>query len=203
MSADRLDEQSVGPDPIVEVRSWLRAAQNAGIPNADAMVVATATSEGQPSARVVLLRGLDERGFVFFTNYESRKAADLENNPRAALALYWEPLGRQVRVEGIVARTDAAESAAYFAGRPRPSRLGAWASPQSRAIASRAELEGLLESAAQRFEGEEPPLPPFWGGYRVIPETIELWQHRDDRLHDRVHFSRQPAGGWRIERLAP
>jgi pyridoxamine 5'-phosphate oxidase len=203
MSESPLDEGLVDPDPIVEVRRWLEAALAAGIPNADAMVVATATPVGEPSARVVLLRGLDARGFVFFTNYESRKARELEANPRAALVLYWEPLGRQVRVTGTVARASKAESEAYFTNRPPASRLGAWASPQSRAIGSRDELEGLLADVERRFGGSEPPVPPFWGGYRVTPETIELWKHRDNRLHDRVLYARLADGGWRIERLAP
>jgi pyridoxamine 5'-phosphate oxidase len=166
------------------------------------MVVATATSSGDPSARTVLLRGLDERGFVFFTNYESRKAGELDANPRAALVLYWEPLGRQVRAAGTVSRTGSAESDAYFTRRPPGSRLGAWASPQSRPIASRARLEELLADVRRRFPDGEPPTPPFWGGYRVAPDAVELWEHRDDRLHDRVLYTRD-GKTWRIERLAP
>jgi pyridoxamine 5'-phosphate oxidase len=202
MTGRPLDERTVDPDPIVEVTRWLEEARAAGVANAEAMVVATATSSGDPSARTVLLRGLDERGFVFFTNYESRKAGELDANPRAALVLYWEPLGRQVRAAGTVSRTGSAESDAYFTRRPPGSRLGAWASPQSRPIASRARLEELLADVRRRFPDGEPPTPPFWGGYRVAPDAVELWEHRDDRLHDRVLYTRE-GKTWRIERLAP
>lgn len=202
MSAE-LDERSVDPDPIAQFRVWLEAARAAGITNADAMVVATATAAAEPSARVVLLRGLDERGFAFFTNYESRKASELEANPHAALVFYWEILGRQVRVVGVVEQVAPEESRAYYSSRPMGSRLGAWASPQSQVIPSRADLERRLAEIEARFAGGEPTVPPFWGGYRVSPETIEFWEHRDSRLHDRVLYTRLPAGGWRIERLAP
>jgi len=202
VSGPELDERSVDADPIVQFEGWLGEARRAGIVNAEAMVVATATRGAEPSARVVLLRGLDERGFVFFTNYESRKAGELEANPRAAAVFYWEPLGRQVRVTGTVARASQEESAAYFAGRPRGSRLGAWASPQSAVVPSRAAIEERLAGVEERFAGTEPPLPSFWGGYRIAPETIEFWQHGDDRLHDRIRYTREGAG-WRIERLAP
>jgi pyridoxamine 5'-phosphate oxidase len=202
MSANGLDERSVDPDPIVQFRAWLVAAREHGIPNAEAMVVATATPEAEPSARVVLLRGLDDRGFVFFTNYDSRKAHELEANARAALVFYWELLGRQVRVTGRASRASAEESEAYFTGRPLGSRLGAWASPQSEPIASRAELERRLVEIEERFPDGDPPVPPFWGGYRVTPETIEFWEHRDSRLHDRVRYTGL-EDGWQIERLAP
>ncbi len=202
MTGNGLDERSVDLDPIAQFRSWLGAARDSGIPNAEAMVVATATPEALPSARVVLLRGLDERGFAFFTNYESRKAHELEANTHAALVFYWEPFGRQVRVTGRVSRVSAAESEAYFTSRPLGSRLGAWASPQSEPIASRAELERRLAEIEKRFPDGDPPVPPFWGGYRVTPETIEFWEHRDSRLHDRVRYTRLEHG-WQIERLAP
>ena len=157
---------------------------------------------GRPSARVVLLKGLDERGLVFYTNYDSRKGRELAANPRAALVFYWARLDRQVRIEGTVERTSREESESYFISRPLGSRLGAWASPQSRPIAGRGELERLLREAGERF-GEEVPLPESWGGYRVRPETVEFWQGRPSRLHDRLRYSLQPGGGWTIERLAP
>lgn len=166
------------------------------------MTLATATRDGRPSARVVLLRGLDERGVVFFTNRRSRKGLELEENPRAALVLHWPELGRQVRVEGDVERVSDDESQAYWKTRPRPSRIAAWASPQSRPVADRAELERLYASLEARFGEGEVPLPDFWGGYRVVPDAIELWSHRENRLHDRIRYVRMPEG-WRRERLAP
>jgi pyridoxamine 5'-phosphate oxidase len=197
-----LDERTVDRDPITQFRSWLAAARDSGIPNVEAMVVASATPEAVPSARVVLLRGLDERGFVFFTNYESRKGRELETNAHAALVFYWDLLGRQVRVTGRVSRVSPAESSAYFTSRPLGSRLGAWASPQSDPIASRAELEQRLAEIEKRFPDGNPPVPPSWGGFRVTPDTIEFWEHRESRLHDRVRYTRLEHG-WQIERLAP
>jgi pyridoxamine 5'-phosphate oxidase len=166
------------------------------------MTLATSTADGKPSARVVLLRGLDERGLTFFTNRSSRKSEELRSNPRAAGVLHWWELGRQVRVEGIVEELSEEESAAYWSTRPRASQIAAWASPQSRPLIDRAELDGLVREAEQRFDGAEVPLPGFWGGYRLVPESIELWTHRDDRLHDRVRYLRS-AQGWRRELLAP
>ena len=184
------------------------ASSSAGSPHAAAAVdmpeataLATATPDGRPSVRMVLLKGADERGFAFFTNYESRKGRELADNPRAALLFHWQPLGRQVRVEGGVERVDAAESEAYFRTRPLGSRLAAWASPQSRPLADRAELERLYADAAERF-GEDVPLPPNWGGFRLVPDVYEFWQHGDDRLHDRVRYERD-ATGWSRTRLAP
>ncbi len=162
-------------------------------PRADAMTLATARG-GNPSARVVLLRGVDERGFVFFTNRESRKGAELRENPRAALVFHWYELGRQVRVEGRVET--------YWSTRPRESRLAAWASPQSQPIAGRAALDGLYAAEEDRLGDGEIPLPPFWGGYRVVPETVEFWSHHENRLHDRVRY-RRAGRSWRRERLAP
>ena len=167
----------------------------------EATALATATPDGRPSVRMVLLKGADERGFAFFTNYESRKGRELADNPRAALLFHWQPLGRQVRVEGGVERVDADESEAYFRTRPLGSRLAAWASPQSRPLADRAELERLYADAAERF-GEDVPLPPNWGGFRLVPDVYEFWQHGDDRLHDRVRYERD-ATGWSRTRLAP
>ncbi|MDW8337996.1 MAG: pyridoxamine 5'-phosphate oxidase [Thermoleophilia bacterium] len=197
-----MDERDLGYDPLLALREWLDAARAALPERWDAMTLATATPDGRPSARMVLLRGLDERGLRFFTNRSSRKGEELAANPRAALVLHWWELGRQVRVEGPVEELEEAESAAYWRGRPRASRIAAWASRQSRPLRDRGELEAEVAAHAARFAMGEIPLPPFWGGYRVLPEMIEFWTHRDDRLHDRVRFSRRP-GGWHRERLAP
>lgn len=167
------------------------------------MTVATSTRTGEPSARMVLLRGFDERGFGFFTNYDSQKGRELAENPRAALVVYWAKLGRQVRVSGAVVKQSVEESTAYFHGRPLASQISALASPQSEVIPSRAALEERVAGLEKKYEGTAVPLPPTWGGYRVIPQTIEFWLHRDNRLHDRIRYTRQAAGGWRIERLAP
>jgi pyridoxamine 5'-phosphate oxidase len=197
-----LDEASADSDPIRQFAAWLDAARAAGIRNADAMALATAGKDGAPSVRFVLLKAADEQGFVFYTNLESRKALELEENPRAALAFYWVDLGRQVRIEGSVEPAGRDEARAYFETRPRPSRLGAWVSPQSRPIASRAVLDERLAELEQRFAGEDVPLPDFWGGFRVVPATIEFWEHQDSRLHNRLRY-RRADGGWTLERLAP
>jgi pyridoxamine 5'-phosphate oxidase len=167
------------------------------------MTVATSTRSGEPSARMVLLRGVDERGFGFFTNYDSQKGRELADNPRAALVIYWPKLGRQVRVTGDVVKQSVEESTAYFHGRPLASQLSAWASPQSQVISSRAVLEDSVAALSKRYEGGPVPLPQSWGGYRLIPLSIEFWAHRDNRLHDRIRYTRQAEGGWLIERLAP
>jgi pyridoxamine 5'-phosphate oxidase len=198
----RLDEKDVSRDPIAEFARWFAEAQAAEVEEPNAMVLATATPDGAPSARVVLLKGFDERGFVFFTDYRSRKGAELETNPRAALVLHWSELERQVRITGDVTRTSAEESEAYYRSRPMGSRLGAWVSHQSQAIPSRDVLEGGLREVERRFAGGDVPLPPYWGGYRVRPGVIEFWQGRQNRLHDRVRYVRED-GGWLIERLAP
>jgi pyridoxamine 5'-phosphate oxidase len=188
-------------EPISLVEAWLAEARPI-VPEPYAMTLATATADGAPSARVVLLRGLDEHGFAFFTNRTSRKGDELAANPRAALVLHWWELGRQIRVEGIVEDLSDDETAAYWATRPRGSQIAAWASPQSQTIAGRDDLDGRVAATRDRFGDDPVPLPPFWGGYRVVPHTIELWEHRDDRLHDRVRYVR--AGeSWRSERLAP
>jgi pyridoxamine 5'-phosphate oxidase len=196
-----VDERALDLDQIIALRGWLREAESAS-PRPDAMTLATASSDGRPSARIVLLRGLDERGLVFFTNRMSRKGEELRENPRAALVLYWWELGRQVRVEGAVEEVDPAESDAYWATRPHASRVAAWASPQSRPIAGRLELEAMVAETEERFANGPVPLPSFWGGYRVVPETIEFWTHRENRLHDRVRYTRTEQS-WRRERLAP
>jgi pyridoxamine 5'-phosphate oxidase len=188
-------------DPIAQAQAWLEEARNV-VPEPHTMTLATSTPDGKPSVRVVLLRGIDDRGFVFFTNRESRKAQELRANPRAALALHWWQLGRQVRIEGAVEEVSDAESAAYWETRPRGSQLAAWASPQSRELSDRADLDARVAEAEERFHEHAVPLPPFWGGYRVVPDAIELWTHRDDRLHDRVRYERDGAG-WRRSLLAP
>jgi pyridoxamine 5'-phosphate oxidase len=190
-----------GPDPITQLRAWLEEAR-AVVGRPDVMTLATATVDGKPSARVLLLRGLDGRGLTFFTNRASRKGDELRANPRAAVVMHWWELGRQVRVEGAVEEIAQEESAAYWATRPRGSQIAAWASPQSLPLADRAALDARVAEEEERFEGQDVPLPPFWGGYRLLPESIELWTHRDDRLHDRVRYTRED-GGWRSERLAP
>jgi pyridoxamine 5'-phosphate oxidase len=197
-----LSEEDLAADPLAQLRLWLDQAREVYPEEFTSMTLATADREGRPSARVVLLKGLDERGLVFYTNYDSRKGRELAENPRAALVFYWAGLDRQVRIEGTVERTSREESESYFISRPLGSRLGAWASPQSRPIAGRGELERRLREAEERF-GEAVPLPESWGGYRVRPETVEFWQGRPSRLHDRLCYSLQPGGGWKIERLAP
>lgn len=197
-----LSESELAADPVDQFRLWLEQVRAVDPLEFTAMTLATADREGRPSARVVLLKEVDERGFVFYTNYESRKAREMDENPRAALVFYWSVLDRQVRVEGTVERTTREESEAYFASRPLGSRVGAWASPQSRVIADREELERRVHEIEARF-GEEVPLPDIWGGFRLRHEVVEFWQGRLSRLHDRLCYVRLPEGGWRVERLAP
>ncbi len=199
----RLDEGEVSPDPIVEFTRWFAQAQQAQLPEPNAMTLATATAGGAPSARIVLLKAFDERGFVFFTDYRSRKGAELEANPRAALVFYWGELERQVRITGAVILVSREESERYFRSRPLGSRLGAWASHQSRAIPGRAALEADLREIEARFGDGDVPLPPHWGGFRVVPETIEFWQGRESRLHDRIRYEREGRERWKVERLSP
>ena len=189
------------PDPIAEFNAWLEDARRAGVPVPEAITLATADAEGRPSARMLLLKGADERGFTFFTSYESRKGRELEANPHAALVVYWQPLGRQVRVEGTVRKLSAEESDAYFATRAPRSRAAAAASRQSEVMEGREALEAEIERLLAEH-GDEVPRPERWGGYVLEPEAIELWQHGDDRVHDRFRFKREGAG-WRRERLAP
>jgi len=189
-------------DPIELFGGWFAAAQEAGILMPEAVTLATASSDGVPSARMVLLKHADAQGFVFFTNYGSQKAHELDTNPRAALCFHWAVLQRQVRVSGTATRVSADESAAYFATRGRGSQLGAWASKQSQDLPRRAELEERVRDMEVEFAGRDVPLPPFWGGYRLAPARIEFWQGRADRLHDRLVFTREGAG-WSTRRLYP
>jgi pyridoxamine 5'-phosphate oxidase len=196
-----LDETDIRPDPLDQFRIWLDEALRAELDEPYAMTLATVDAAGQPSARIVLLRGADARGFAFFTNYDSRKGNELAERDRAALLFYWAPLERQVRVEGRVARVSDADSDDYFARRPRGSCIGAWASPQSAVIPDRQWLEKRVADF-DREHGDNVPRPPNWGGYRLVPERFEFWQGRESRLHDRLVY-RQAADGWAVERLAP
>ncbi|HEY9231164.1 MAG TPA: pyridoxamine 5'-phosphate oxidase [Blastocatellia bacterium] len=198
-----LNEATVDPNPIEQFARWFADATASGIKLPNAMTLATATADGRPSARVVLLKEFAADGFVFYTNYESQKGLELEANPRAALCFYWPELDRQVRISGSVTRTTREESAVYFHTRPVDSRLGAWASRQSAVLASREVLEEKMRQLVREYEGGEVPLPPYWGGYRLAPEVIEFWQNRLSRLHDRLRYTRQADGNWLIERLSP
>jgi pyridoxamine 5'-phosphate oxidase len=197
-----LIEPTLHPDPISQFQRWFDEAVAAGISQPNAMTLATVSRGGQPSARIVLLKRVDKRGFEFYTNYLSRKGRELAGNPHAALTFHWEPLGRQVRIEGDTAKLSSEESDAYFHGRPVEHQIGAWASAQSEP-ASREELDRRYEETRARYAGIEVPRPPHWGGYRIAPRAIEFWQQRHARLHDRIRYERQADGSWRIRRLAP
>lgn len=198
-----LDEGDLDADPIVQFTRWFEQALAAAVPEPNAMTVATATRDAVPSARIVLLKGFDARGFVFYTNYEGQKGRELAENPVAALVFHWVELHRQVCISGAVEKVTAEESDAYFRSRPRGSRLGAWASRQSSVLRGRDELEARLTALIEEYGEGDIPLPPYWGGYRVIPASVEFWQGRPSRLHDRLRYTRQPDGSWRIERLSP
>jgi pyridoxamine 5'-phosphate oxidase len=200
---ETLNEETVDPDPINQFNRWFDDAKAAGIPMPEAMTMANATSDGRPSARMLLLKQADAAGFVFYTNYQSRKARELEANPFAALVFYWQKLDYQVRVEGPVERTSPAESDEYFATRPRESQLGALASPQSEVVAGRAILESRLAELEESYRDRPVERPAHWGGYRLQPERIEFWKSRPGRLHDRLLYERQPNGTWQLTRLAP
>lgn len=198
-----LSRATLDPDPVRQFQDWLETAVATDLPEPNAMSLCTVDAAGRPSARTVLLKLYDHRGFVFFTNYESRKAREIEQNPRVALLFPWVALARQVQIRGRAERVSSAESLRYFATRPRGSQIGAWSSPQSQVISSRSVLESKVAEMARKFAQGEIPLPDFWGGYRVVAETIEFWQGRESRLHDRFHYCRDGQDGWRIERLAP
>jgi pyridoxamine 5'-phosphate oxidase len=199
-----LAEDDVGDDPFALFADWFEEAVGAGLVEPNGMTLATADAAGRPSARVVLLKGFDRSGFRWFTNYESRKADDLAANPHAALLFWFDRLERQIRIEGVVERVPEAVSDDYFAKRPRGSRIGAWASPQSRPVAHRDELDRLEREVAARFGDGEVPRPPHWGGFKLVPHAFEFWQGRSARLHDRFRFTRADAGdGWTRQRLAP
>lgn len=202
-SSTVLDETTVDRDPIKQFRRWFDDAIASGSRLPESMTLATATAEGKPAARVVLLKQVDEHGFVFYTNYRSAKAKELDENPQAALVFYWVGLDRQVRVEGKVARVSSAESEEYFKTRPRESQLGALASPQSEVIEGREVLEEHLRALAEEYRDREVPRPAHWGGYRLKPERIEFWENRPGRLHDRIVYDLQADGSWTIKRLAP
>lgn len=202
-AAHGLRRADLHSDPLQQFGAWFAAALAADIRDVNAMSLATATPDGKPSARIVLLKGFDERGFAFFTNYESEKGRQLEANPYAALVFYWVQLERQVRISGAVERTSREDSAAYFHSRPVGSRLGAWASRQSEVVDARQVLDARLTEMSERFEDGNVTLPPHWGGYRVKPDKFEFWQGRPNRLHDRFRYSRRADGAWQIDRLAP
>jgi pyridoxamine 5'-phosphate oxidase len=198
-----LHESDLDPDPFKQFAVWFEEALVANVLETNAMTLATATLDGRPSARIVLLKGLDDEGFVFYTNYESRKGRELAANPHAALLFYWAELTRQVRVEGTIVKVSAEESEAYFRSRGELSRLGAWASRQSQVVSGREVLDQRMQDLIAEYEGRDIPIPPYWGGYRLIPTVFEFWHGRPNRLHDRLCYSRAGDGSWRIERLSP
>ncbi len=201
---EALSETDILPDPFAQFSTWFQEAVDSQLPEPNAMTLATSNQQGQPSARTVLLKSFDQQGFIFYTNYESKKGQELAVNPQAALLFTWLELERQIRIEGKVEKVDANESRTYFQSRPKTSQIGAWASPQSQVIAGRSVLEAR-EAALNAQYAMDPvlPLPPFWGGYRVVPDLIEFWQGRPSRLHDRICFQRDGANNWQIQRLAP
>lgn len=197
-----LSETDVNPNPIEQFSKWFNEAISAQVPEANAMSVSTATADGRPSSRILLIKDIDQRGFTFFTNYESRKGRELDSNPFAALLFYWIELERQVRIEGRVERISDEENDAYYNSRPVKSRLGAIASAQSRPVASREVLEARVQEVEKQY-GDHPVRPPQWGGYRLVPDYLEFWQGRPSRLHDRIVYQRQPDGSWQLQRLQP
>jgi pyridoxamine 5'-phosphate oxidase len=201
--AHGLRRSDLDPDPVKQFAIWFGQAAAAEIPDVNAMSLATVSADGKPSVRIVLLKGLSERGFSFFTNYASAKAQEIEQNANVSLAFWWVALERQIRISGRAVKTSREESEEYFRSRPRGSQLGAWASRQSEAIDNRQVLEARLAEIEERYAGQEVPLPPHWGGYCVQPETLEFWQGRTNRLHDRFRYTRQESGSWIVERLAP
>jgi pyridoxamine 5'-phosphate oxidase len=197
-----LQESDADPDPVIQFRHWWTEAVNSSIEEVNAMTLATADENGRPSARIVLLKGFDENGFTFFTNYNSRKAANISDKPYAALVFFWKELERQVRIEGTVSKVTAEQSDAYFRSRPHGSKIGAWASPQSSTISGREIIEQKVMELEKDFQGKDISCPPFWGGYALQPELMEFWQGRPNRLHDRLQYLKQESS-WKISRLAP
>ncbi|WP_121353803.1 pyridoxamine 5'-phosphate oxidase [Flavisolibacter nicotianae] len=202
-ASETLLEKDIAADPIQQFQRWWTQVLAAEVPEPNAMILATASADGLPSARIVLLKGFDENGFVFFTNYQSFKGTQLDENPKASLVFFWKELERQVRIMGLVSKLPAAESDAYFQSRPIGSRIGAWASPQSQVIENREWLEQKFDERKAEFSNEDVPRPPHWGGYMVKPVMIEFWQGRYSRLHDRIQYTMEENGAWKIERLAP
>ncbi len=198
-----LDEKDVQPDPMQQFEKWWQDVLGSTIEEVNAMTLATANKNGRPSARIVLLKGFIKDGFIFFTNYESHKGSELLENPQASLVFFWKELERQVRIEGMAEKISGKESDAYFSSRPEGSKIGAWASPQSKVIASREIIEANVTATEKKFTGAEIQRPPHWGGYIIKPSVIEFWQGRPSRLHDRIQYSKQENGSWKIERLAP
>jgi pyridoxamine 5'-phosphate oxidase len=198
-----LSREDLHTDPVKQFEGWFEDAGRAGMRMPNAMTLATVSSTGQPSMRIVLLKFFDEKGFVFYTNYESQKARDIAGNPRVALHFPWHDLERQVKITGVAERVSTADSVKYFITRPKGSQIGAWVSNQSSVISSRQMLLAKFEELKRKFENKEVPLPSFWGGYRIVPETFEFWQGGESRLHDRFLYSKDTDGGWKIERLAP
>ena len=198
-----LDREDLDDDPIVQFEEWFRYACETVPMDPNAVILSTVDSEMRPSSRTVLLKSFDEQGFVFYTNYESRKAEHIENNPSVSLLFFWSEAARQVKIRGTAEKLPAAESLKYFLSRPRGSQIGAWVSNQSSVITSRSLLEAKFQEIKQKFRDKEVPLPSFWGGYRVVPDQVEFWQGRANRLHDRFEYTKMPDGTWKIERLAP
>ncbi|MGW6542128.1 pyridoxamine 5'-phosphate oxidase [Streptomyces massasporeus] len=203
--AEGFSETELAASPVEQFARWFKqAATDGGLFEPNAMIVSTADAEGRTSSRTVLLKHFDDQGFVFYTNYDSRKARDLAENPYVSLLFPWHPMARQVIVNGVARRTGRDETAAYFRTRPHGSQLGAWASAQSSVVSTRADIDAAYAELAARYpEGEQVPVPPHWGGFRVAPQTVEFWQGRENRLHDRLRYVEQPDGGWRVERLSP
>ena len=200
---ESLHKSKLNPDPFLQFKTWFKEAIEAAVLEPNAMCLATANLKGEPSCRMVLLKGIDERGFCFYTNYESKKGQDLAENPKACATFFWKELERQVIIAGSVEKLDQEQSRQYFASRPRGSQLAVWASPQSRTIPSRVELEQEYQRLEKKFEGLEVTMPNYWGGYRIMPQAFEFWQGRPNRLHDRLRYFREGGGHWLIERLAP